>query len=371
MRHHLSVRGFTLVELLVVIAIIAVLAALLFPLFSVAREKAREIKCVHNQQQIAQAIAIWTQDHDDILPPETDVWQDINISHNTLQCPSYNTAPNGYVLSAFAAGKRLAGFKDTSSVVLTADGKHNATRAAGTTPPTYDNVAYTPADLAFRHGNDVVVSFVDGHVIGTRDPRDLNIELRDAPAAEFDGFDILNKGSWWTPTSQYRYGSMGFVLCNWNGADVTNLISTDPDYPNFYIESVTPSGFTGVAWEPAPSGGGDPRAAANPQTNGTCAADAWSGNGAIAITLKPNPDAAIFNAVHTIHIYCVDWDHKERSMRIDVCSGTSSTSVLKKPISVNGFGEGTWVNIRFRGNVNIRTKCTGGPDAVISAIVFD
>ena len=35
--------AFTLIELLVVIAIIAILAAILFPVFAVAREKARQI----------------------------------------------------------------------------------------------------------------------------------------------------------------------------------------------------------------------------------------------------------------------------------------------------------------------------------------
>ncbi len=48
--------GFTLLELLVVIAIIAILAALLFPTFSRVRENARRATCASNQRQIGMAV---------------------------------------------------------------------------------------------------------------------------------------------------------------------------------------------------------------------------------------------------------------------------------------------------------------------------
>ncbi len=65
--------GFTLIELLTVIAIIAVLAAILFPVFSRAREKARQTVCLSNLKQIGLAISMYMQDYDDRLPDRRDL----------------------------------------------------------------------------------------------------------------------------------------------------------------------------------------------------------------------------------------------------------------------------------------------------------
>jgi prepilin-type N-terminal cleavage/methylation domain-containing protein len=61
-------RAFTLIELLIVISIIALLAALLFPVFSRAREQARRTSCISNLKQMGLGIAMYRSDYDGINP---------------------------------------------------------------------------------------------------------------------------------------------------------------------------------------------------------------------------------------------------------------------------------------------------------------
>jgi len=60
--------GFTLIELLVVIAIIMILAAILFPVFSRARDSSRRAACAANMRQLGLAFAQYRQDYDGYYP---------------------------------------------------------------------------------------------------------------------------------------------------------------------------------------------------------------------------------------------------------------------------------------------------------------
>ncbi|MHC4799967.1 MAG: prepilin-type N-terminal cleavage/methylation domain-containing protein, partial [Planctomycetota bacterium] len=77
--------GFTLIEVLVVVAIIALLIAILLPSLAKARGAARTAYCASNEHQFGVAVTMWATEHKGVVPRGTGYFQEEDFFSPTIQ----------------------------------------------------------------------------------------------------------------------------------------------------------------------------------------------------------------------------------------------------------------------------------------------
>lgn len=189
-------HGFTLFELLVVMALVVVLAAILFPVLARVREMGRRAVCVSNIKQIGGAVTMYSQDWDGILPPGALVYpafaggdpgewylviQPYARNRDILRCP---TKPSADIIAygwnyrnfGYYYGQHGLGWctvkghvAEPAGTILLGDNEDLEARDVA-------NVRYLYSDLqsrrlrAARHSGGGVYWYLDGHA--TRHQRD-------------------------------------------------------------------------------------------------------------------------------------------------------------------------------------------------------
>jgi prepilin-type N-terminal cleavage/methylation domain-containing protein len=181
-------RGFTLLELLVVISIVTMLASLLLPALSRAREQARATVCLHNEGQILLALRLWLDDHEGQVPAAERVWESLALTQATRTCPTLGEdAGPSYVINRRLCGVLEAQLAAPDTVLVLADGKAGIAIAEG------------EADLDYRHRERLLAGYLDGHVARCA-PAAVDLRFPGGEAvrsvaevAEVFGIDLLRK----------------------------------------------------------------------------------------------------------------------------------------------------------------------------------
>ncbi len=188
-------RAFSLIELLVVMGIIVILAALLLPVLSRTKGKARNISCVNQLRQLGVAARLYADDNagrlpaaellpsnptdpqhplpriNDVLAPYVTKVAGTNVSAPVFKCPAdndwfYEAEGSSYQWNAGLNGHRIDfGENNRFAAVIISNGvtilqtNGNITRAAESTPLFLDYDDFHPR--APKSGKNVV--YMDGH----------------------------------------------------------------------------------------------------------------------------------------------------------------------------------------------------------------
>lgn len=181
-------KGFTIIEILVVIAIIGILAGILLPALSRSKEAARRTNCSLNVKQIGQALSLYANENAELFPTSTTTMTALNLLYplfikekKLFKCPSdkgVTLATNAGITQGVALDRDQCSYgysalplslTHNSSLAVISD--RPSTVNGGSTQnqpyanaPTHKGVSLAVANVADTGGDGQNIAYLDGHV---------------------------------------------------------------------------------------------------------------------------------------------------------------------------------------------------------------
>jgi len=160
----------SLISIFSIVSIIAILAAILYPVFSRAREKAMQAQCMSNLRQIGIALMMYTQDWDETFPGGEINWEEqlgpYVKNRLIFSCPADRNGPPSYQFNPSLRGVSLAGLPNLAETIAIFESDNGKT-------------------IAYRHNDGAIYCFADGHikwlVIGGEEKMKFTVPFTKAP----------------------------------------------------------------------------------------------------------------------------------------------------------------------------------------------
>jgi len=109
--------------------------------------------CLNNQRQLIAMVQMYEQEHDEILPQASTIWNDLNPTPGVLICPTAGTDTlNAYGFNTWMSGMAIGNIASPAQTPVLADSMNN-------TISDWDN------DLAVVHASCANIACADGHVV--------------------------------------------------------------------------------------------------------------------------------------------------------------------------------------------------------------
>jgi prepilin-type processing-associated H-X9-DG protein len=139
---------------------VPILGAVMFPVFSRARDSARASSCQSNAKQLALGLMMYAQDWDEQFPPAAS-WAkgaQVYTKNATLtECPTFGPGKHAYAYNSWMSGRSLGKVSSPAEEPLFFESRLNKPNGADAM------TSFDPRHI-YGGGKAGVVAFVDGHV---------------------------------------------------------------------------------------------------------------------------------------------------------------------------------------------------------------